>query len=133
MKNKPVSAVRAGRPPMGSVRNHLDRPVQLVGEVRGGGLRSRYQSRAWSYSASASSWKSTGLAAMSKLGRNTAAELVPGNGFCFAGIEICDAASNLVVPRRFDGRGIFLDGFQAFEQGVCQLNTLFDGKGKGLF
>ena len=45
-----------------------------------------------------------------------------------SGIEIYNAARNLIVPSRFDAGGVFVDGVHAFEQEVRQLNTLFDGK-----
>lgn len=68
---------------------------------------------------------------MSKFGRNAVTDLFPGNGSCFAGIEVRDAARNFFVPGGFDGFGIVRGAIQTLQQRTRQFGAFFRTKGEG--
>ena len=68
---------------------------------------------------------------MSKFGRNPVTDLFPGNGFCFAGIEVRDAAGDFFVPGGFDGFGIVMSAIQTLQQRARQFSAFFHAKGEG--
>ncbi len=132
MQQEFAGTIRTGGPALRRFSNYANGLESSLANFEAlASLRVRYQSRASSYSALASSRNSRDLAAMSKFGRNPVTDLFPGNGLCFAGIEVRDAARDFFVPGSFDGFGIVMDAIQTLQQRTRQFGAFFRAKGEG--
>src|SRR5436305_2462034 len=81
------------------------------------GLRSRYQLSAARYSGLASVWNSTGSFAIEDCLR-LFADGVPRNGLYLSGLDVGDAASDLLLPGLFH---VLIDcGIETVDESACQ-------------
>jgi len=92
------------------------------------GFRSKYHWKAASYSSAAASWNSTSLLAIRQFGRNPVTDLFPRNRLYSAGVQIGDAASDLLVPC---GLSAWVRGtVEAVHQRTSQVRAFLLGKGE---
>src|SRR5579859_1458759 len=92
-------------------------------------LRVKYQLKAASYSAIASSWKTTSLLPILQLCGNAPLNFRPRNRLGLSGIQLRNTRGNFFVPSCL--HALFLYRVQAFQQRRCELGALLIGKCQG--